>query len=109
MLLKGRGSVSDYATTRDELIALLEQAGMEHAAVTDAGLPTCDILEHMADAVMIYLSDVRRAAVLDTLRTIAAQYPADVFTDQGQTGDGIAGTAIRTRMQAEIRALGGES
>jgi hypothetical protein len=39
------------------------------------------------------------------LQEIANYYPAHIFTPDGKTSDGIAGTAIRERMLAEIRFL----
>jgi GTPase Era involved in 16S rRNA processing len=35
------------------------------------------------------------AVVVEWLREHAAYYPADIFTDQGKTPDGIAGTTLR--------------
>jgi hypothetical protein len=43
--------------------------------------------------------------VVAKLQEIADQYPASIFTSEGRTSDGIAGTAIRERMLGEIRRL----
>jgi hypothetical protein len=55
--------------------------------------------------------------VADHLQSIADQYPTEVFTDReiarcveaGIVTDGIAGTAIRERMLAEVRSLRGDA
>lgn len=55
--------------------------------------------------------------IADHLQGIADQYPAEVFTDReiarcveaGIVTDGIAGTAIRERLQAEIKSLQGDA
>lgn len=46
-----------------------------------------------------------RMVLIAKLEEIAGYYPADIFTPEGNTPDGIAGTAIRMRMLAEIRRL----
>lgn len=61
----------------------------------------------LAERVRLALLDTRwmRLILVEKLREIADYYPAHVFTPEGMTPDGIAGTAIRERCLAEIRRI----
>lgn len=65
----------------------------------------------LAERIRAALVDERfmQLAMISKLQEIADYYPAHIFTAGGKTSDGIAGTAIRERMLAEIRFLRGET
>jgi hypothetical protein len=64
----------------------------------------------LAERIRAALVDERfmQLALIAKLQEIANYYPAHIFTPEGKTPDGIAGTAIRERMLAEIRFLEGQ-
>lgn len=86
---------------------IAEALCVDHGHAKQEGGTNCRTCRRRADAVRdaLMANEWMRLVLIEKYREIADQYPADIFLAEGTTKDAVSGTAIRTRMLAEIAFL----